>query len=208
MMRREEQRDARLREAGEHVVDAVAALRIDADRRLVEEHDPRTVQHAARDVQPPPHAARELFDRLPCAIGKARLLERPVDLLGQVRTRKAVQRAEDFEVLARREERIERDLLRHDPELGRRPAPVRNPIEGPDLPAVETHAPGDRANERRLAGAVRTEQRQQLSLPQLEARAVERHGGAELLPGVDHREDVHEFILALAGFRTSNFEGL
>ena len=47
-------------QVGEHVVDAVAALRIDADGRLVEQHDARPVHDAAGDVEAAPHAAGEL----------------------------------------------------------------------------------------------------------------------------------------------------
>ena len=84
VVRRQQQRDARVRQLREHVVDAVAALRIDADRRLVEQHDARAMEHTAGDVQPPPHAAGELFDRLARAIGKAGLLERPVHLRREI----------------------------------------------------------------------------------------------------------------------------
>ena len=80
MVRGQQQRHAGGREIREHVVDAIAALRIHADRRLVEQHDARAMENAAGDVQPAPHATGELFDRLVRAIGEAGALERPVHL--------------------------------------------------------------------------------------------------------------------------------
>ena len=113
-----------------------------------------------------------------------------------------MQLAEDLQVFPRRQQRIERDLLWHDAELGRRLPAVERSIEDPDLAAVEPHAPGDRADQRRLAGAVRAEQREQFSLPQLEGRAVQRDDVAERLPRVRDREDVHGFTLELSNLRT------
>ncbi len=63
---------------GEHLVDALAALRIDADGGLVEQHERRLVQQAAGDVQPALHAAGESFRRLAGAVLEIGPLERPV----------------------------------------------------------------------------------------------------------------------------------
>ena len=82
------------REVGEHVVDALAALRIDADRRLVEQHDARPVEDAAGDVEAPLHAAGELLDRLAARSASAGALERPVDLRRSVRAGEPLQLAE------------------------------------------------------------------------------------------------------------------
>ena len=40
----------------------IAALRIEAERRLVEKQDLRRVQESARDLEPPLHAAGERLD--------------------------------------------------------------------------------------------------------------------------------------------------
>ena len=85
MMRGQEQRHTFGGELGERDVDAVAALGIDADRRLVEQNDARMMEDAARDVQPSAHATRELFHGFRGAIGQAGAFERPVHLLRQFR---------------------------------------------------------------------------------------------------------------------------
>ena len=118
MVRRQQQRHAGRAQVGEHVVDAIAALRIDADRRLVEQHDARPVHDAAGDVEAAAHAAGELLDRL----GR-RDRRGPVRSSTQstccasARARQPLQPAERLEVLARGEERIERHFLRHDAQL-------------------------------------------------------------------------------------------
>ena len=52
--------------------DRVAALRIDADRRLVEDQQPRAVQQADPDVQAPLHPAREVLRLLARTLRRAR----------------------------------------------------------------------------------------------------------------------------------------
>ncbi len=103
------------------------------------------------------------------------------------------------EVLARRQERIERHVLRHDTQFARRLAAGQHLAEQPNLAAIEPHASGDRANQRRLAGAVRSEQRQQLAFAELERRAVERRDLAERLRGVRDRQDGHGQLPGMRG---------
>ena len=110
--------------------------------------------------------------------------------LGNVARRESLQAAERAQVLARGQGRIDRELLRHDAELGRRFRPGQRRAEQPDLPGIQLDAPRNRTNERGLAGAVRAEQRQQLSLAQRKRRAVERDDFAKLLARAAHRQDV------------------
>ena len=84
MVRGQQQRRSLRGEVRQHVVDAIPALGIHADSWLVEQDDSRTMENAARDVQPPLHAARELLDGLRCAIAETRAIERPVDLTLQI----------------------------------------------------------------------------------------------------------------------------
>jgi hypothetical protein len=90
-------------ELPEHVANTTAALRIDADRRLVEQQHARLVQQPARDVQPALHAAREPLDDLAGAIGEAGTVQRPRDLPVEIGSRQAEEPTEDGEVLARGE---------------------------------------------------------------------------------------------------------
>jgi hypothetical protein len=68
-------------------------------------------------------------------------------------------------------------------------AAIDGPIEQCDLAAIEPDATGNRTNEGGLASAVRAEQREQLSLVELERRAVESEGLAEALSRVIDREN-------------------
>ena len=127
----------------QHLVDPLAALRIDADGRLVEQHHARPVQHAARDVEPPLHAARESLHRLVGAIGRGRSTRAPTSTRSaSVRRRDAVERAEDLEVLARREQRIDARAP-----AARRRAPARV------LPAA--HRPPEQPDRRRASSRTR-----------------------------------------------------
>ena len=111
--------------------------------------------------------------------------------------RQPVEAPNDLQVLSRGQQRIHRDFLWHDPELGRSLPAIADSIEHANLAAVEPHAPGDRADQRRLAGPVRAEQCEQFSLPQFEGRPVERGDVPELFPRVRDSEDVHTCISLL-----------
>src|SRR5438067_5806376 len=54
-------------------------LRIEPDRRLVEQHEPRPVDEGARDQQAPPHAAGELVDARVAPVDELRHAERALD---------------------------------------------------------------------------------------------------------------------------------
>jgi len=79
-------------------------------------------------------------------------------------------------------------FLRHDAELRRRAPPIEHAVEQPYLSGIEAHPSCNGANQRRLAGAIGTEQRQQFPFAQLERCAVERDDRAELLAGVGDGE--------------------
>ncbi len=51
--------------------DRAAGLRVEADRRLVEEQHPRGVQQATSDLQAALHAAREVVDEAVAALPQA-----------------------------------------------------------------------------------------------------------------------------------------
>ena len=86
-------------------------------------------------------------------------------------------------------------------------SPRDGAVEQPDLSRVELHPPGNCADERRLAGAVGAEQREQLSLPQFEARAVEGSDCAELLPRVPDRQHVHPHLAVTLRPNLSDVQG-
>jgi len=71
VMRRVEERLATCLELLEVLENRVSALRIDADRRLVEEQDVWIVQQAGREIEPPFHAATVRFHFVANAISEA-----------------------------------------------------------------------------------------------------------------------------------------
>ena len=66
----------------------LAHLRVEADGRLVEQHEPRPVHERARDQQAPPHAAGELVDARVAPVDELRHLERPLDRRVPLRARR------------------------------------------------------------------------------------------------------------------------
>ncbi len=178
------QRNASGPQIVEDVVNALAALRIDAGSRLVEQNDARAMNDATGDVEAALHAAGELLDRLCGAIGEADSIQHPVDLAFESGAAKSLQTAKCQQVFARGQKRIERDFLGHDAELGRCFAARERTIEQSNLSAIETNAAADGANERRLARAIRSEERQQLALGEREGCAVERFHLAKGFAGV------------------------
>src|SRR5204862_1834317 len=91
-------------------------------------------------------------------------------------------------------ERVRRELLRHEGDHGARP-----PVLAHDVVPVDEYLPGSRvddaaddADEGRLAGAVRAEEREDLALPDLEVGRFQRlearrEGLTQLLDGEDGR---------------------
>ena len=96
VVRRVEQRLAAALQLFEVVEDGVAALRVDADRRLVEQQDVGIVQQARGEIQPPLHPAAECLHPVARAIGeadqrqrrrhRARRARRPTDRRARRRT--------------------------------------------------------------------------------------------------------------------------
>ena len=119
--------------------DRVPALRIDADGRLVEDEQLRPVEEADGDVQAALHAARELLGPVLRPVGQADDLEELGDPVAQRPAAHAVELAEEDEVLAGGQVRVDRQVLGHvadgglgrgrarDRSAGRRRRPRRRP---------------------------------------------------------------------------------
>jgi hypothetical protein len=82
---------------------------------------------------------------------------------------------EGFQILAAREQRIQRQFLRHPAQLGARCRGAGWLAEDADAAGIEADASGDAANERGFAGAVGTEQAEAGPLADFEGDA--RDGG-------------------------------
>src|SRR2546425_762184 len=86
------------------------------------------------------------------------------------------------DVRLHRHVRPERVVLEHHADVTRvGPEPVDAPVPEPDLAAVQRMEAGDQPEKRRLAAARGPDQREQLAVTDLEARAVDRGHAPELL---------------------------
>ena len=125
-------------------------------------------QHAAL------HAARKRHDPVVFPVPEREVRQHPLDML-RVR-RLAEQAAAERHRIPDRLERIGCELLRNEPDER-----ARGAIVGKNVVAIDGNAPfgrvGDaanRADERRLAGAVRAEQRENLAAANFEIDVLER----------------------------------
>ncbi len=163
----------------------LAQLDIDAGGRLVEHQHGRRMDQGLGDQQAPPHAARQgacIGVRL---VGQA---DRAQDLVGAaLGARHAVEPGLGVEQLARGEEGVEVQLLRHDADRGADAARVAVELDVPDPDAAGglVDQPGHDVDQGRLAGAVGAEQAEQLAAVHGQADAVEGALAAPLLAAID-----------------------
>ena len=106
-------RGARAAQGLDHFEDAVARLRIDADGRLVHEHDPGPMDDAGGHVEAALHAAGELAGEVFGAILQGSPLEAPGDRVGQLLAGEAVIAAKGFEVFFAGEAGVDGQFLRN-----------------------------------------------------------------------------------------------
>jgi hypothetical protein len=193
------------RQRGDRRAQLARADRIDADRGLVEEDDGWVVQEAARDVQPLAHAARVALDALLLAALQADELEQLVDA-GALRARlDGVELGEVAQVVQRRQPLVEAAVAAEDvADVLAHPARVVDDVvaEHPRRPRGGDQQRDQHLDRRRLAGAVRPEQAEELALGDLEAHAAHRldlerappdgaGGGLVGATEVDRLDDVH-----------------
>jgi hypothetical protein len=140
--------------------------RVDAERRLVQEHDRRVVEEPTGDVQPLAHPPRIALDPLLLATGEADQVEQLVDPPPLLPRRDRVQLGEVAQVVVGREALVQPAVAAED--VADPPAHL---ARVPDDVEAE-HARRSRGRDqqrdqhldrRRLAGAVRSEQAEQLS---------------------------------------------
>ena len=148
---------------------------VEAERRLVEEEDPRVVEEAAGEVHLLALAGRERADALLALLHHADRLDQLVDAPPAVLRRESVELAEHPELLADREDPVARLLAARDH--------VHDPADLLGLVHdVEAEDPGralrgeqqrrQDLDQRRLAGAVRPEQPEELAGLDLEVDAL------------------------------------
>jgi len=158
-MRRQDN-DALARQVGEQAAEAHPLLGVEAGRGLVDDQQPRVVEQCLGDAYPLPHAAGEAAERPAAGRGEVHQLEQLVDAGAGAAPGKALDRRQVGEELAGAQVGIDAEVLRQVAEL-----PAQLPRIAHDVMALPQHAPrgrpghgGEDAHQRRLAGAVRTQQ--------------------------------------------------
>ena len=184
---REEDRPARDgRLPGEdQLADRASGGDVQAERRLVEEEDPRVVEQAAREVHLLALAGREGADLLLALLVEPDRVDQLVDPVPAVARRQAVELAEHPELLADGQDAVARLLAAgdhvHDPAdlLG-----LADDVEAEDprRPLGRQEQRRQDLDQRRLAGAVRAEQAEELAGLDLEVDAVEGDDGRSAWP--------------------------
>src|SRR6185503_14832877 len=177
VVRRQEHGLARLLQAKDRLPELTRADGVDADRRLVEEDHRRVVQEPAGDVQPLAHAARVALDPLLLAALEPDELEQLLDPRPLAARLDAVELREVAQVVERREALVEAAVAaEHVADALPHPARVLDDVasEYPRLPGCRDEERDQHLDRRRLAGAVRAEEAEELALLDREADAADR----------------------------------
>ena len=166
---------ALLLQAREHLPHGHARHRVEARGGLVEKKYSRLVHQPPRDFEPPPHAAGQVLDGLVRPLGELDRLERLPDNAHPAFPRHAVELGENQYILPGAQVEIGRHRLGNHPN---RLAHFAR--EAPHVEAVDPRRArggheqrGQHADQRRLAGAVRPEQPENLPVLDLESDAVD-----------------------------------
>ena len=128
----------------------VASGRVERRGRLVEQQDRRVVDQCHREVQPLLHAAGERLDAVAGPPGQADAGQHADDPAAQVVTRKAVELAEEEQVVGGGEFVVEAALLRHEADRASRrpfgsaargrPSTATSPSAGSSTPAASARS--------------------------------------------------------------------
>ncbi len=188
----------------EVVEDRVAALRVDAHRRLVEQDELRVVQQARGQVQAPLHPAAERLDPVARAFGEADEGEAGGDGRLQGRSGQAVEGPEEPQVLARGQLVEEREVLGHEADggFGRVGVAAQGLAVDADLTRIGGHDPRDHPHRRAFARAVGAEESDQLAGADRErdvGDGGERPEGLAQVPRVENRRHVSSDRISIGG---------
>ena len=163
-------------EAPQIAPDALARLGVEADGRLVEQQDLGIMDQRAGDLEPALHARGQRAHRLRRPVGELDEVQHLLDAVAPQLARHAEDEAMQLEVLAHRQAVVEARLLEDDaepPAGGERLSRDIGTADQRDA-AVGRQDGAEDVHQRRLAGAVGSEQREQLLLADREADLVER----------------------------------
>src|SRR5881398_138124 len=169
----------------------IAALRIEAERRLVEKQYLRRVQQPAGNLEPALHAAGERLDQV---IAPLPQLEHPQQGFAPLPPRvpwHVVQHAVDVHVLPRREVAVETGILEHHAESLADLGWMCGRVESVELEraARRPQQGGEHLDGGGLAGPVRPEEREDLAGSHVERDVVDSLDVAERLDDVLDADD-------------------
>ncbi len=169
VMRGEQDGGPGLAQPGDHLPGIPPGVRVEAGRRLVEEQQLRVADQGKGEVQPAQLAAGQGADPGPSLAGQAHLLDG-----GRHVPRPGVEAGIERDHLPHRQLGVNATGLQHDPDALAEAAAARLRIESEHL-----HRTGgalavafEDLHGRRLASAIRPEERVDLATPDLEAHAV------------------------------------
>ena len=195
VMRRQQDRERLLlRQAADLVPHGDSRLRVEPGRRLVQEEHPRPMNQPERDVEPAAHAARVPLDDAVGCIRDADHVEQSFDARVQLGAAHAVHASLEHQVLPAGRPPVDPGLLRDVADHAADRARLADDVVAGDLcvALVRSRERDEHAYGRRLAGAVRPEQAEDLALADCERHAVERlHVAVALAKTVDG-DRVHE----------------
>ena len=171
VVRRQHDRAAVVEQAADRAPHGLARRDVEPHGRLVEEQQPRPPADGGRELHLALLAGRELAVALVGERLGAGERERLLD-----RERVAVVARRERDELARPQHGGQSDLLHHDADAEPALHFERRAAHERDFAVVGLEQAEPQADGRRLAGAVRTEQSEQLAGPHREGQAVERYG--------------------------------
>ena len=163
--------------------DVVAGLRVDAHGRLVHDQELGPVREGARHVEAALHAPGELLRPLVRVLREADERERLRDPLRSSRAAQAVEAAEELQVLPGGQVLEDRDLLGHEPDAALQVHDARALGGSEHLHGarVDADQPREHPDGRGLAGAVGSQEAQDLAPSDFEIHVIQRQGGSEAL---------------------------
>ncbi len=168
IVRGEDDGDAVLAQPAHHLPHVAPQLDIDAGAGLIEEEDFRLVAERLRDHDAALHAAGKFHD-LGVALFPQRKIAQHFFDVGRVRL-EAEQPTAEVHGVDHALERVRVQLLRHEADLFARLFIIGDDViaVGDDRACREVHDPAGHVDERRLAGAVRTQKREDFALHDVE----------------------------------------
>ena len=192
VLRRQQDRGAGGDEVADVLPDGAAAARVEPGGGLVEEDHLRRADEGHGQVEPAKHSAGVGRYRPARRLDEIEALEQLANALPAGGSTEVVQIGHQAEVLFAGEQRVNGRKLTCDADRRSHAVRIGSGVEAcyPHLTGVGRDQRGEDPHDRRLAGAVRAEQREDGARRNGEIDAVERHRLLERLPQAGHLDRV------------------